>query len=126
MFTFNVQKHGWFITLICCLLLQATYVQAEDLTDVNFKTDIDSTAEGSLTSYEVAIEPSENVASTPLEPFGYSLFEQEPNTFAPVSNIPIPNEYIVGPGDEINILLFGTENFEWLISHELALLLSRA
>ncbi|MGB0445658.1 MAG: SLBB domain-containing protein [Pseudomonadales bacterium] len=114
MFTFNVNKNRWFITLslICCFLLQTTYVQAEDLTDIDFKTDVDSTAEDSFTSNEVAMEPSQNVAPTPLEPFGYSLFEQAPNTFAPINNIPIPNEYIVGPGDEINILLFGTENFE--------------
>ena len=88
MFTFNVKKHSWFInlTFIGCILLQATYVQAEDLTDVNFNTDIDSTTKDSLTSNEVAIEPSENVVSTSLEPFGYSLFEQAPNTFAPVNN----------------------------------------
>jgi len=48
-----------------------------------------------------------------LKQFGYSLFEGAPTTFAPTTDIPIPNEYIMGPGDEINVLLFGKENTEF-------------
>jgi len=44
-----------------------------------------------------------------LVPFGYSLFSGEPSTFAPITDIPVPNEYILGTGDTIHIQLYGKE-----------------
>src|SRR5690606_36154482 len=48
--------------------------------------------------------------SLPLRPFGYSLFAGAPTTFAPVTEIPIPTDYILGPGDSIRLQMFGKEN----------------
>ncbi|QFU23457.1 SLBB domain-containing protein [Shewanella eurypsychrophilus] len=48
-----------------------------------------------------------------LQPYGYDLFAGEPTTFAPVSDIPIPGEYLVGPGDNIKVQLYGKENREY-------------
>lgn len=48
-----------------------------------------------------------------LQPYGYDLFEGEPITFAPVSDIPVPGEYLVGPGDNIKVQLYGKENKEY-------------
>jgi polysaccharide biosynthesis/export protein len=44
-----------------------------------------------------------------LQPFGYDLFEGAPSTFAPVTDIQVPIDYIVGPGDTLKIQLFGNE-----------------
>ena len=44
-----------------------------------------------------------------LKPFGYDLFEGSPSTFAPVSDIQVPIDYIVGPGDTLEVQLFGSE-----------------
>ncbi len=44
-----------------------------------------------------------------LKQFGYDLFEGVPSTFAPVSDIQVPMDYIVGPGDTLVIQLYGTE-----------------
>jgi polysaccharide biosynthesis/export protein len=44
-----------------------------------------------------------------LKPFGYDLFEGVPSTFAPVSDIQVPVDYIVGPGDTLEIQLYGNE-----------------
>ena len=44
----------------------------------------------------------------PLKQYGYDLFASNPVTFAPVSDAPIPSNYIIGPGDSVNILLFGS------------------
>jgi protein involved in polysaccharide export with SLBB domain len=44
-----------------------------------------------------------------LKPFGYDLFEGVPSTFAPVSDIQVPVDYIVGPGDTLDIQLYGNE-----------------
>ena len=45
-----------------------------------------------------------------LKPFGYDLFRGSPTTFAPVTEIPIPSEYTLGPGDVLRIQLWGKEN----------------
>lgn len=42
-----------------------------------------------------------------LRPFGYELFNGRPTTFAPVTEIPIPVNYIVGPGDQVRVQFFG-------------------
>jgi len=47
-----------------------------------------------------------------LKPFGYDLFEGVPSTFAPVSDIQVPIDYIVGPGDKFRLQLYGNESVE--------------
>jgi protein involved in polysaccharide export with SLBB domain len=42
-----------------------------------------------------------------LKPFGYDLFAGTPSTFAPVTDIPVPTEYVIGPGDRFEVQLFG-------------------
>ena len=56
----------------------------------------------------------------PVRPFGYDLFAAQPTTFAPVTEIPIPSDYKLGPGDVVKIQLFGKENreFELQINRE--------
>ncbi|MBS0614372.1 MAG: SLBB domain-containing protein, partial [Proteobacteria bacterium] len=44
-----------------------------------------------------------------LKPFGYDLFEGSPSTFAPVTDVPVPADYVVGPGDVLQIQLYGNE-----------------
>src|SRR2546430_11597639 len=38
--------------------------------------------------------------------FGFNLFEA-PSTFAPVENIPVTGDYVVGPGDELLVRAWG-------------------
>ncbi|HEY2682958.1 MAG TPA: SLBB domain-containing protein [Steroidobacteraceae bacterium] len=45
-----------------------------------------------------------------LKPFGYDLFKGLPTTFAPVSDIQVPVDYVVGPGDTLEVQLFGKES----------------
>ncbi|MBV7314824.1 SLBB domain-containing protein [Shewanella sp. NIFS-20-20] len=48
-----------------------------------------------------------------LKRFGIELFAGEPTTFAPVSDVPVPSTYVVGPGDHIKVQLYGKENKEF-------------
>ncbi len=48
-----------------------------------------------------------------LKQFGYDIFSEVPTTFAPITNIPIPNNYVIGPGDVINIFFFGSKNLKY-------------
>jgi polysaccharide biosynthesis/export protein len=43
--------------------------------------------------------------------FGYELFEEESaSTFAPITEVPVPADYVVGPGDELQVQLYGNQN----------------
>jgi polysaccharide export outer membrane protein len=44
--------------------------------------------------------------------YGYNLFDGAPDTFAPVDNIPVTPDYLIGPGDEIVINVWGNVNFD--------------
>lgn len=45
-----------------------------------------------------------------LRRYGLSLFDSNVSTFAPVDNAPVPSNYVIGPGDSFNVLLYGSEN----------------
>jgi len=51
--------------------------------------------------------PLKPLGADALKPFGYDLFAGMPSTFAPVTEVPVPAEYVVGPGDTIQVQLIG-------------------
>jgi protein involved in polysaccharide export with SLBB domain len=53
-----------------------------------------------------------------LKPFGYDLFEGVPSTFAPVSDIQVPVDYVVGPGDTLEIQLYGNQPASYSLTVE--------
>ncbi|MDH3588093.1 MAG: polysaccharide export protein, partial [Gammaproteobacteria bacterium] len=59
---------------------------------------------------EVSLLPLEPVGVAALERFGSSLFEGVPTTFAPATDIPVPTDYVIGPGDTVIVQLYGKEN----------------
>ena len=53
------------------------------------------------------------VASTTgqvLPIFGAELFQRVPSTFAPIQLAPVPPDYVIGPGDELRIRVWGQIN----------------
>jgi polysaccharide export outer membrane protein len=54
--------------------------------------------------------PLKKTGAEGLKPFGYDLFDHQLSTFAPVTNVPVPSDYIVGPGDELDVQLYGNLN----------------
>ena len=54
--------------------------------------------------------PVTRVDVAALKPFGYDLFDDGPSTFAPVTDVPVPAEYILGTGDQLQVQLFGSQN----------------
>ena len=51
--------------------------------------------------------------SSEVEQFGYNLFEKPPSTFAPVDTLPVSPDYLVGPGDEVKISIWGKINADY-------------
>ena len=39
--------------------------------------------------------------------YGYDLFANAPTTFAPATNIPLPIDYVLGPGDVLSLNIQG-------------------
>ncbi|PCJ22121.1 MAG: hypothetical protein COB04_01325 [Gammaproteobacteria bacterium] len=51
-----------------------------------------------------------NKQEAALKPYGYELFAGSPSTFAPVTDVPVPPSYVIGPGDVVVVQLYGKEN----------------
>jgi protein involved in polysaccharide export with SLBB domain len=61
-----------------------------------------------LTEFQRMVAAS---AGQVLPIFGANLFRSVPSTFAPVDQIPVTPNYVIGPGDELRIRLWGQINF---------------
>jgi protein involved in polysaccharide export with SLBB domain len=62
---------------------------------------------GPLTARSDFEKFAEQAVGRPLPVFGRQLFDEVPTTFAPVSRIPVPANYAIGPGDELLIRVWG-------------------
>ena len=45
-----------------------------------------------------------------LKQFGYDVFQRPVSTFAPVTNVPVGPDYVVGPGDSFTVTTWGRQN----------------
>ncbi len=50
---------------------------------------------------------------TDIRQFGYDLFAQPPSTFAPLDKTPVGPDYVIGPGDELDISVWGRVEGQW-------------
>ncbi|HMB73871.1 MAG TPA: SLBB domain-containing protein, partial [Gammaproteobacteria bacterium] len=74
-------------------------------------------AEPSLSMFFVTLTrlPLAPVGLEALQLFGYDLFDDVPSTFAPATDIPVPVDYVIGPGDTVYVQLFGNQNAEYFL-----------
>ncbi len=54
--------------------------------------------------------PPPNPSPVSLSQFGYSIFASAVSSFAPLGNIPVGPDYVLGPGDQLNIYMWGRIN----------------
>jgi len=60
---------------------------------------------------EVDLANKSSAAATgALKRFGIDVFATQPETFAPLNNVPVADNYRIGPGDSVNVQLYGKEN----------------
>ena len=62
---------------------------------------------GPLTDRSDFQQFAEDAAGHPLLVYGRQLFDEVPSTFAPMDRIPVPANYVIGPGDELLITAWG-------------------
>ena len=75
-------------------------------------TSFDTEGNPLFTEEDVEEEKSELEESAVLKAFGYNVFANSPQTFAPLMDIAIPADYIVGSGDTVSVQVFGKEKNE--------------
>ena len=51
-----------------------------------------------------------------LPVFGASLFRRVPASFAPMEHVPVNPDYVIGPGDELRLTVWGQVNFSRLLT----------
>lgn len=51
-----------------------------------------------------------------LPRFGYDFFRKAPSTFAPVQDVPVDPNYVLGPGDSLRVLLWGMVQGNWSVA----------
>jgi protein involved in polysaccharide export with SLBB domain len=66
-----------------------------------------SVAPPTLTEFQQVVAGS---TGRVLPIFGAGLFNSTPSTFAPVDNIPVTPDYVIGPGDELRLQIWGQVN----------------
>jgi polysaccharide export outer membrane protein len=54
--------------------------------------------------------PLDKSGKEALNPFGYELFDNSTLSLMPMLNAPVPDDYIMGPGDSLKVQLFGSQN----------------
>jgi protein involved in polysaccharide export with SLBB domain len=69
-----------------------------------------SAIEQEFRSLSTPFRQPEAPTSENLEQFGYSVFSEPVSTFAPATNVPVSDDYILGPGDNLAVLLWGRVN----------------
>ena len=56
-----------------------------------------------------------NAKKGELTAFGYDVLKGTPESFTLSDDFPVPNDYLIGPGDELKIELYGKVNQEFVL-----------
>jgi protein involved in polysaccharide export with SLBB domain len=64
------------------------------------------------TPYKLYAQPT----TKKIKQFGYDIFNSPVSTFAPVSDVPVGNDYVLGPGDGLDVILWGRVNRTYHLS----------
>jgi len=56
-----------------------------------------------------------NDVSRDLKQFGYDVFNKSITTFAPVTNVPVGSDYVIGPGDSFSLTLWGRVDAQYTL-----------
>lgn len=68
---------------------------------------LDATLNG--LSVNLTFLPLDAQGTDALKPFGYDLFQKGAGSMTPAMNVPVPAEYVVGPGDMLEVQTYGKE-----------------
>ncbi|QCZ92616.1 polysaccharide biosynthesis/export family protein [Salinimonas iocasae] len=76
-------------------------------------TQLEQNVSQSLRPVTLEEEIQQQRVQSKLELFGYDMFAGVSTTFAPVSDMPVPYDYVIGPGDTFTIQAFAATNVQY-------------
>jgi len=76
---------------------------------------LEKKAEESLAPVTLEEQILDQRIDTELELFGFNIFTGLPSTFAPVEGIPVPLDYIIGPGDSFVVQIFSATDIQYTL-----------
>jgi polysaccharide export outer membrane protein len=85
-------------------------IQLNGLTEAQATAVIAAHRELADLNIRVMVLPVQDGSPSSLPSFGYDLFDDPNGSFAPSSDIPVPADYVLAPGDALEVTLSGTEN----------------
>lgn len=109
------QQMGFDLSILESGTTQNSSDYEEDELDF-FERDLDNEKIAS----ELAKQSVAEESTAKLTPFGYDIFESRDEAAKPSSNLPVPSNYTIGPGDSIKLQLFGKESgdYELLVNND--------
>jgi polysaccharide biosynthesis/export protein len=71
-----------------------------------------ASAEPALSNLQIRLTrlPLKKLGAAALKPFGYDLFDKSGLSSQLTLNTPVPADYLIGPGDILQVQLFGSQN----------------
>jgi protein involved in polysaccharide export with SLBB domain len=66
-------------------------------------------------SREREAPPARPRSPAELKPFGYETFRRLDSDFEPEAAIPVPSDYVLGPGDRLEVQLYGNERGNYIL-----------
>src|SRR6267142_5131642 len=81
--------------------------EVEDLSRIEAGFNLDPTRVQQVGSLQQISQAYLGPFGTPLRQYGYSMFAGNVSTFAPVDDIPVGPDYVLGPGDDLTINVWG-------------------
>jgi polysaccharide biosynthesis/export protein len=108
-----MKKFMKYLSVFSSLFVSVAYISAAELPSVD---DIQALESMKLGKSVVEESQYKEIQTSTLKGeggcedciFGYNFFNSTPTTFALSSNVPIPADYTLGPGDKILVEFFGT------------------
>lgn len=74
------------------------------------ESELEKTAKQAKGELSLKEDKEKDSVNEDLSLFGYDIFQFGADSFTPASDIPIPANYVLGPGDTLIIQLYGKEN----------------
>lgn len=90
-----------------------SFNQPDSITNITTKNDFSTTTESKPETLEIKVNRSPIPKEGELEYFGYNLFKNIPTAFEPSEIGPIDPGYIIGPGDNLKLSVWGAAEFQY-------------
>lgn len=93
-----------------------TLPDKEDMAELEEQEELSALERQSLQALQPIIleeRVQQQVLQAELKQFGYDLFNQSPTSFESVKAMPVPADYMVGPGDTFSLQIFGSVDLQY-------------